>query len=640
MTITQTDVRQLQTWFGTGGQVAQPFVNMLAYGADPTGATDSTAAMQAAINAAIVSNLGAMVIVPPGTYKLSSTVTITSVLGLHVLGVGHQSKFIWAGASNVPMFKLADCRKVTLSYLNITASTTTPLQNAIQVLNDGSVNLVTSQSNRFDSLWIQGTNGGITTCVVIGGTGALDANNDFMEFRNCKFSNYSAYGVEITHAQSYNNQFTNCQFSNGQCAVHVTNGYFMWTGGSVFAHTLADFYFGSPSVNLPFLIQYVTSEASTRFVDTVSTAGPHLTLRNCRVAGNGIASDGEMIRLLQSAHIVIDTCVFNNGNMTSGPYVPFKVRYAPSTGLARHPGSSFQFTHNTIYDPNTSPANPFSVAFPTRQSGNKFQNESTLDAVAIDREYGTTAQRPTMVGINFMYFDTDLGQWIWWSGTAWQQITAAFTNADNAFSVAQGIRASNGGLAGGLYVPGVVGDTVAAIRAGIASTGYSQAGVFALSDSSSGVLGTSNSGPGVSGQSASGYAIDATAIPSSGSTVALGLRVRNATAAAGANGSGVVQDFLLKSDTTSSRSAARLAATWVSATDASRTARLVLSVYDTTAREALRAEATGTAVALGFYGATAQAKQTITGSRGANAALASLITALANLGLLTDSTTV
>lgn len=40
---------------------------------------------------------------------------------------------------------------------------------------------------------------------------------------------------------------------------------------------------------------------------------------------------------------------------------------------------------------------------------------------------------------------------------------------------------------------------------------------------------------------------------------------------------------------------------------------------------------------LGFYNATAISKPSVTGSRGSNAALASLLTALANLGLLTDS---
>lgn len=42
---------------------------------------------------------------------------------------------------------------------------------------------------------------------------------------------------------------------------------------------------------------------------------------------------------------------------------------------------------------------------------------------------------------------------------------------------------------------------------------------------------------------------------------------------------------------------------------------------------------------LGFYGATAATKQTISGSRGGNAALADLLTKLAALGLITDSTT-
>ena len=47
----------------------------------------------------------------------------------------------------------------------------------------------------------------------------------------------------------------------------------------------------------------------------------------------------------------------------------------------------------------------------------------------------------------------------------------------------------------------------------------------------------------------------------------------------------------------------------------------------------------GTGDKLGFHGVPAIARQTINGSRGGNAALASLLTALATLGLVTDSTT-
>jgi hypothetical protein len=42
---------------------------------------------------------------------------------------------------------------------------------------------------------------------------------------------------------------------------------------------------------------------------------------------------------------------------------------------------------------------------------------------------------------------------------------------------------------------------------------------------------------------------------------------------------------------------------------------------------------------MGFFGHAAAAKPTVTGSKGGNEALASLITALSNLGLITDSTT-
>src|SRR6185436_19467078 len=43
------------------------------------------------------------------------------------------------------------------------------------------------------------------------------------------------------------------------------------------------------------------------------------------------------------------------------------------------------------------------------------------------------------------------------------------------------------------------------------------------------------------------------------------------------------------------------------------------------------------ALALGFFGTPATAQPTVSGSRGANAALASLLTALAGLGLIVDS---
>lgn len=76
------------------------------------------------------------------------------------------------------------------------------------------------------------------------------------------------------------------------------------------------------------------------------------------------------------------------------------------------------------------------------------------------------------------------------------------------------------------------------------------------------------------------------------------------------------------------------------AANASYATLTVLSAYDSTGeRDVIGIGANGSAALLGFYNiATAPiAKPTVTGSRGANAALTSLLTQLAALGLITDS---
>lgn len=83
----------------------------------------------------------------------------------------------------------------------------------------------------------------------------------------------------------------------------------------------------------------------------------------------------------------------------------------------------------------------------------------------------------------------------------------------------------------------------------------------------------------------------------------------------------------------------QLVPTWVDPADATRKARVTVSIFDTAAREAFRMEADGANPRIGFLGAAAVARPAITGSRAGNAALASLLTQLATLGLVTDTTT-
>jgi hypothetical protein len=83
-----------------------------------------------------------------------------------------------------------------------------------------------------------------------------------------------------------------------------------------------------------------------------------------------------------------------------------------------------------------------------------------------------------------------------------------------------------------------------------------------------------------------------------------------------------------KSATVNSRELLLVSSYWATATDASRKARTVFSVYDTAAREALRLEASGSAAMVGFLGTAAAVQQT--GDAG---------TALVTFGLMSGTPT-
>lgn len=78
---------------------------------------------------------------------------------------------------------------------------------------------------------------------------------------------------------------------------------------------------------------------------------------------------------------------------------------------------------------------------------------------------------------------------------------------------------------------------------------------------------------------------------------------------------------------------------WSNATHASRTSTIDFWLQDYGGgRKCLSLGASGAAAQVGFLGATPVSRPTVSGSRGSNAALQSLCSALASLGLITDST--
>ena len=74
--------------------VAGAPVNILDYGADPTGVADSTAAIQAAVNA------GKSIYIPAGTFRVTSQITL-SVNNFEITGIKGKSILMGSGGGNV-----------------------------------------------------------------------------------------------------------------------------------------------------------------------------------------------------------------------------------------------------------------------------------------------------------------------------------------------------------------------------------------------------------------------------------------------------------------------------------------------------------------------------------------------------------
>jgi hypothetical protein len=93
------------------------------YGAVGDGLTDDTAALQAAINAAIVS--GRALLIPDGTYKISAALLVgtdpnASLTGVTIVGQSRLNTVISQATSNTPIFKITGIYIHTLRWASMT----------------------------------------------------------------------------------------------------------------------------------------------------------------------------------------------------------------------------------------------------------------------------------------------------------------------------------------------------------------------------------------------------------------------------------------------------------------------------------------------------------------------------------------
>jgi hypothetical protein len=265
-------------------------------------------------------------------------------------------------------------------------------------------------------------------------------------------------------------------------------------------------------------------------------------------------------------------------------------------------------------------------------------NEWTL--YAFDATISTAVNSPYIVAAS------GSGKWVAVAG----KYQNGIANIAGGASVGTGFNVTAGGAAivGGLQVSGIASASSVTTAGGYTSSVATGTAPFTATSTTvcpnlnvSQLLGSTWAAPGTigsgtpstgafttlttTGQITASGRLNTTITDSNTTTASTVMLFDHASSGTPAAGFGSQVLIRQSSDTTANRNAALILTEWVTAADASRTARVSLWAYDaTTARECIRVQSSGSAPMLGFYGNGAVVQPTST---------TDLRTALINLGL-------
>ena len=211
-------------------------LNVLDYGADPTGVADSTSAIQTALNAAAAYN-GAILFFPKGTYSCANTLSLSStVVGLSLVGEGADntnlggSRIIYSGASSSPFFSMSatNTRWCNIRMLDIRGTNASATGNLLSVsifngnIEDCHFSMVSTAAevvNINNSIDIK-----ITRCYVRGGTkNIVGSGNNAIVFDQCDFGSQTDYSVGLTTPAGVS--FKSCAFEGDATGAKASGIY-------------------------------------------------------------------------------------------------------------------------------------------------------------------------------------------------------------------------------------------------------------------------------------------------------------------------------------------------------------------------------------------------------------------------------
>jgi hypothetical protein len=201
--------------FAPSGGGVTDWINVATqYGADPTGATDSTVAIDSAVSAASVS--GAPVYFPAGTYKVTSTLD-WRIAGLAVTGAGSGTTKIVQHTANTQLIRLAGQGQrisgFTLAYSSQAASGDT----SSIAMSFGDDTAGSCFESTFSGLCIQLAN----TAMAIDPSVAVKAGLFSCTFSDIEVNGYSVSAISFNGGNGLGAHCTGCVFSN----IYIHNNF-------------------------------------------------------------------------------------------------------------------------------------------------------------------------------------------------------------------------------------------------------------------------------------------------------------------------------------------------------------------------------------------------------------------------------
>ena len=291
------------------GQAPVREINVLSYGADPTGVASSTAAFQAALDdlSRYADVLGGgdglgqtKLIIPAGSFKLDGAgLIINGLVGATIEGAGKWLSYLWwNGSAGADMITMRNCRNVRMNGLDLGANGQA-LNSLIRMISNADLlvtDILSSHGNEIAHCIFRGGNACTYGLAIETAAGTSDYHNDYHFFYFLDIVDMTEAGVRIEAGQQKGSIFQQCMISNCSSGFRAYDqaGAFHCIGGFMSGNDVADFNFNDATGDAV-IISYIGSEASQAFFLNQAASdtgnGLPLTILGCRWTSDGMDGD-------------------------------------------------------------------------------------------------------------------------------------------------------------------------------------------------------------------------------------------------------------------------------------------------------------------------------------------------------------